>query len=275
MIVRVKNSHWYRETATAPFFGDFYYRGDHSLEGYLPNRPLTVAQRTVREVEGVARLLDLTPTSGARILDAPCGYGRHLLEMRALGYDVSGIDLCSSYCASVNAALVAKGLPAAVKQAELNKLPWSDESFDVVMNLFFSFGFYPHDKTNQHVLAEFYRILRPGGRFIFHTDVNVPLIGNGKYSQPSPRRLEGGGRLFVHEKLNNTRQRLIGSWTIEQEGYRTKTVGYDMRIYTFPELEACCRRARFSSVQVFGSFDIADETYSDDSQEMIVIAYKD
>ncbi len=45
------------------------------------------------QVEGVLSLLDLEP--GARLLDLPCGVGRHSLELARRGYRVTGVDRTS------------------------------------------------------------------------------------------------------------------------------------------------------------------------------------
>ncbi|CAF4819188.1 unnamed protein product [Rotaria sp. Silwood2] len=64
-----------------------------------------------------------------------------------------------------------------------------DNEFDAVINMFYSFGFFETDEENNQVLQNFYNALKPGGKFLFHTDVNIPRILSGKYKEDETRHL--------------------------------------------------------------------------------------
>src|SRR4051812_36771157 len=53
-------------------------------------RPVLTEARTARELAFVQRHLGLQ--AGAKLLDVPCGYGRHSIDLAKQGYRVSGID---------------------------------------------------------------------------------------------------------------------------------------------------------------------------------------
>jgi len=267
---------WYKDHSRS-FFGDFYYRGDHSLEGYIPGRPMTVPQRTQREVDGIIRLLNPSPQE-TTILDAPCGYGRHLIEFRRRGYDISGIDLCDSYAKATSASLAATGLKAAVSVGELKTLPFPDAKFDIVLNLFFALGFYNRDSDNFRCMKEFARVLRSGGRLLFHTDVNMLAVYAQKYTCVSQRALESGGTLHIQEHFDKPRERILGTWTIVEPGATraadNDSRDYSMRIYDQREFERMALDAGFAKCTTYGSFDVRGETLTEDSPEMIIVAEK-
>jgi hypothetical protein len=50
-----------------------------------------LAERTPVEVDQIERLLALRPPQ--RILDLPCGQGRHAIQLARRGYEVTGVDL--------------------------------------------------------------------------------------------------------------------------------------------------------------------------------------
>src|SRR2546428_2156051 len=50
-----------------------------------------LAERTPVEVDQIEALLQLHPPR--RILDLPCGQGRHAIELARRGYEVTGVDL--------------------------------------------------------------------------------------------------------------------------------------------------------------------------------------
>jgi SAM-dependent methyltransferase len=121
-----------------------------------------------RDRREVARLLDILALPvGARILDVPCGQGRHAHLLAEAGYDVRGLDL-SEYLLALARA---RGTGARLRylRGDMRRLParWSG-SFDAVVNLFTSFGFFLDPSDDARVIAEFARVLRPGGVLAWH-----------------------------------------------------------------------------------------------------------
>ena len=101
--------------------------------------------------------------SDARVLDAACGIGTTTRIMSGdFGLRATGIDLSRS---NVNKATeLAKGLPAAAKPIDfvcgpVDSLPFADDAFDAVVCecAVSTFG------QQADVLAEFRRVLKPGG----------------------------------------------------------------------------------------------------------------
>jgi SAM-dependent methyltransferase len=105
-----------------------------------------------------------------KILDAPCGYGRISKVLARIGYDVTGVDISEKFIDI--ARTECKQCKFMV--ADLRELPFENESFDVVLNIFTSFGYFDTDEENEKVIKEASRVLRIGGLFI------LELI-NGNY----------------------------------------------------------------------------------------------
>ena len=94
-----------------------------------------------------------------RVLDLGCGTGNYTLELRERGFDVIGLDASG---AMVEVAR-AKGLNCIVGNAYT--LPLPDASFDLVLSVtMFEFIHEP-----EKVLAEIYRVLKPGGEVVVGT----------------------------------------------------------------------------------------------------------
>ena len=87
--------------------------------------------------------------------------------------------------------------------------------FDLVMNMFYSFGFFSTDSENRSVLENFFLALRDGGKFLMHTDVNIPRIITGRYRMDETRTLAQGGILHIQESYDPITKRMNGSWTID------------------------------------------------------------
>jgi SAM-dependent methyltransferase len=138
-----------------------YFDGHYLLE-YSPIFDLA------RDRREVARLIDLLGLpAGARILDVPCGQGRHAHLLAEAGYDVDGLDLSRELLARAKARGTGKTLR--YNRGDMRRLPakWTAR-FDAVVNLFTSFGFFLLPRDDARVVAEWSRVLKPGGILVWH-----------------------------------------------------------------------------------------------------------
>src|SRR3989344_3455024 len=103
MINKNKPSEWWDNDGG--FFGSQYMQGDDSITGYLPGKYESLEERTQREVNGTVRLLHFN--GGESIIDVPCGYGRHSIELAKRGYKVDGYDLNQEHLIEASKRMVA------------------------------------------------------------------------------------------------------------------------------------------------------------------------
>ncbi len=89
----------------------------------------------------------------ARVLDAGCGSGRTLLELRRYG-EVSGIELDEDA-----AAFAARRGPFEVRVGRLEQMPWPDGTFDLITCL----DVIEHTPDDVVTLRELRRVCKPGG----------------------------------------------------------------------------------------------------------------
>ena len=116
--------------------------------------------QTDAEVAFITRQLPLA--SHPSILDVCCGPGRHAIPLARHGYRVLGIDTSG---AQVSRAAAAAPTNAAFRTHDMRQLDSLNETFDGVINLWASFGYFD-DATNESVLRQITARLRPGGRAI-------------------------------------------------------------------------------------------------------------
>jgi ubiquinone/menaquinone biosynthesis C-methylase UbiE len=92
---------------------------------------------------------------GLRLLDVGCGTGHQLAELRQRGYEVAGVD--GSQDMLEHARVLNPG--AELRQADVERLPFPDASFDVVLCI--EVLRYLPDVSG--CIREMARVLRPGG----------------------------------------------------------------------------------------------------------------
>ena len=127
--------------------------------------PLFTLERDRREVSRLLEILGLP--DGARILDVPCGQGRHAHLLAEVGFDVDGLDLSAELLTRARARGTGERLR--YHRGDMRQLPseWTGQ-FDAVLNLFTSFGFFTDPADDRAVITEFARVLRPTGVLVWH-----------------------------------------------------------------------------------------------------------
>lgn len=115
--------------------------------------------------------------SNSKVLDLACGKGRHAVYLNKLGFEVLGLDLSensiSQACEFSNERL--KFLAHDMRES------FPKKSFDVVFNLFTSFGYFNDSKQDLKTLNNIKDALKPKGYFVFDF-LNIQYIENNLVS---------------------------------------------------------------------------------------------
>jgi SAM-dependent methyltransferase len=98
--------------------------------------------------------------AGDHVLDVAAGNGNATLAAARRGATVVATDYVDAVLAGVRARAAAEGLTVATCEADAERLPYADASFDVVLSTF-GVMFTPHQP---HAARELLRVTRPGGR---------------------------------------------------------------------------------------------------------------
>ncbi len=142
------------------------------------------------------RILD--PRPGMKILDAGCGRGEVLLACARAGAEVAGVDYSDAAVGLTRETLV--DYPDAdLRVGDVTALPWEDDTFDRIQ---FS-DVIEHLDPPQTVpaLAEFRRVLKPGGFLLVHTAPNRAFMNIGwPVTRPFVKLV---GHREIAEKVDN------------------------------------------------------------------------
>lgn len=142
------------------------------------------------------------------ILDLCCGHGRHSLELARKGFNnIYGLD--SSHYLIQKAKTQAKkdGLNIIFKEGGARKLPFKNDTFNYVLVLGNSFGYFETVEDDLRVLKEIYRVLKPRGKLLID-------VSDGEYLKKefSPRSWEWIDKNYFvcrERSLSIDNQRLI------------------------------------------------------------------
>ena len=148
-------------------------------------------------------LHDLQLTKESRLLDVACGSGGPaLFAANTLGCRVTGIDINESGIAAAQKLSETHGLQERIRFHRVdvsNRTPFDDATFDAI----FSIDAMNHFENREELLREWWRLLRPGGRFVF-TDATI-ITGTLSRDEIFDRSRSMGHFLFTpsgeHERL--------------------------------------------------------------------------
>ena len=117
-----------------------------------------------QSAEEADAVLDLLGADGPlRILDVPCGFGRHSAALHARGHEVTGLDLSADQL-----AIARERHPGPTyRRGDMRQPP--SGPFDAVLNLFSSFGYLPTPAEDLAALRAWHDVLVPGGQLLIDT----------------------------------------------------------------------------------------------------------
>lgn len=205
--------------------------------------------------------------AGSRILDVPCGQGRHSHLLAEAGYNVDGLDF-SEHLLRI-ARKRGTGRMLRYTRGDMRKLPakWAGR-FDAVLNLFTSFGFFTNPSDDAKVIEQFARALRPGGVLVWHggsrDGVMARFLARDWWHTSD-------GTMVAHERSFDPVSGILtidSSWrgAPRKPGHRTHRI----RLYTATRLAELCAAAGLIVEEAWDGF--SEKPLSRTSGEMMLVA---
>jgi SAM-dependent methyltransferase len=109
------------------------------------------------------RLIDFDGYRGQRVLDVGCGAGTDLARFVKGGAIGAGVDISPSAVVLARQNFAQQRLEADLHEADGERLPFADESFDFV----FAHGVVQYTANDKALVNECRRVLKPGGTAVF------------------------------------------------------------------------------------------------------------
>lgn len=242
-MTRARDAGWWTRAFRRSYLEAYAHRSDEAGE---------------REAAFVALRLGLA--TGALLLDAGCGAGRHARALARRGARVVGVDLSEDL---LRAAAARGG--ARFVLGDVRRLPLRDAAFAHAVSLFTSFGYFDDAGDRAH-LAEIRRALRAGGTFLLDF-LNAPRVAATLVPESERRSADNlfrerrrirAGRVEKDVEASDARGRVVDSWT------------ESVRLYDRADVEGLLEAAGFTVVRVEG--DLAGAPWSESAERLVVTA---
>jgi SAM-dependent methyltransferase len=237
-------------------------------ERYLSEySPLFSLESDRHEVSRLVELLALPV--GARVLDVPCGQGRHSHLLAEAGFDTTGLDYSDHLLKRARER--GTGPRLRYVKGDMRRLParWTGR-FDAVLNLFTSFGFFQNPADDVRTLAEFARVLRPGGVLVWH-GASRDGVMSGFLDRDWWRASDG--TMVAHER---TFDPLSGVLTIRVDWSDQAHTGerdHRIRLYTATRLTELLANEGLVTTEAYDAW--SEEPLTRGSSEMLLVAHKE
>ena len=204
--------------------------------------------------------------SGSKVLDMACGAGRHSILFAQHGYKVTAVDLSEKLIKVAKQTAAETNVKVDFIESDLRQFAIS-EKFELVVNLFTSFGYFEKDNENFKIIKTAFDHLKENGYFIldFFNQRYVETHLKNKSVEIIP-----GGLITQERKIENSRVKkfiTINKYEIEQKFFES------VRMFKPEELISAVVSTGFKVNEILGDFEGNSFNFST-SPRVILIAQK-
>jgi SAM-dependent methyltransferase len=249
------SSNWFEEWFNHPLYLELYSHRD--------NDEAARCIHTILSITG----LDLKKPSSLSVLDIACGAGRHALEFARLGYTVTGNDLSPYLLEEARKAALKSQLPLKFSCCDM-RLIAVNNLYDLVVQLFTSFGYFDLKEDDQLVIKNAYGLLKNDGWYVLDLLNPLHLAKNlVPYSQRS------AGELSVIEERAFNGDKITKSMSITSPFGETFTFNESVRLYNEGEIRAMLQKEGFTVASLAGNY-LGEPFSANNSPRMMIFSRK-
>jgi SAM-dependent methyltransferase len=216
------------------------------------------------QVEPLVGALELAGDES--ILDLCCGPGRFTVPLALRGFAVTGVDRSPFLLGKAREH--AAGQNADVEWVQQDMREFSRPgAFDVVLNLFTSFGYFEDENEDLAVLRNMHASLVPGGKLLMDLSSKEWV---GKVFQPvHAEEVEDGSILVERHRIEDGWERIVNEWILIR-GESVERFHFTHRLYSGRELRDRLDTAGFTDVRLMGGLD--GRPFDHEAERLVVLA---
>lgn len=225
------NSEWYKDWfETKEYLNVYQHRNEAEAEALVN----LIIENTMLPVN-------------AKVLDMACGTGRHSILFAKKGFDVTAVDLSNNMLSVARQKANAEKLNINFIRSDLRHFT-SSSKFNLILNLFTSFGYFETDEENLAVLKLAFDYLESSGYFILDF-FNVHYLEQNLVRE-SVDRIDNG-EIIQRRKIEGNR--IVKEIIINNNGH-SKNFLESVRMYDSDELRNMLTSIGFAIEKTFGDF---------------------
>ncbi|RMG28446.1 MAG: class I SAM-dependent methyltransferase [Bacteroidetes bacterium] len=202
---------------------------------------------TEAEVAFLIDVLGLTP--GQRLLDIPCGNGRHAISLAKKGYFLTAVDISEEFIRKLQASVQAQNLPVNIIHGNMVLLDLPSD-FDAAFCLGNSFGYVNHTHT-KHFVRKIANSLKAGGRLLIHSGMVAESIlpnfsPHETYELPDLT-------MDIHNTYVADGSYVISQLTYSRNGRQSEQHAFKHYVYTIGEIQRMLHSHQLETIGLYRS----------------------
>ena len=225
-------------------------------------------ERFAEAPEEIENVLRLTEPVGRNALDLCCGAGRSSIALARAGFQVTGVDRTAYFLEKARARADAARIEIEWVQMDIRDFV-RVEAFDLILNMFTSFGYFDDKEEDLKVLGNIFASLRSGGVFL------IDVMGKERLAKILQRTtsevLPDGARLIQRHEIFDDWTRIRNEWILVREG-RARSFTFHHTVYSGQELKDRMERVGFRDIRLFGN--LAGDEYGPDASRLVAVGRK-
>jgi len=225
-----------------------------------------------RNSQEASMALDLIENSAtlpknAAILDLACGAGRHSINLAKRGYtNITGIDLSPTLIREAKLTAITEGVSVNFKEQDMR---FFEGRYDLIVNLFTSFGYFSTDRENEEVILRAGKCLNPNGFFVIDF-FNAALLCEGVVAHDD-KVLPSGERV---EQFREIRHGRVEKKIIIYSNEGSNEFHESVRLFHLTDFERMFAHAELHIIRKFGDY-FGNPYDAGSSPRLFLVAKKD
>ncbi|MCK9425655.1 MAG: class I SAM-dependent methyltransferase [Ignavibacteriaceae bacterium] len=201
----------------------------------------------------------------AKVLDLGCGAGRHALLLAKMGFQVTGVDQSAKLLSVAVDEAKKNGLHAKFIKDDIRTVFFS-EKFELILNVFTSFGYFDRDEDNFALFANVEKLLSEDGIFVFD-------FLNAEYVKEN---LIPFSKNMIDDMVIEQTRKIEGNNVVKQivliQNGNRKNYRESVRLYSKKELFNALTKNNLSTEIIFGSY--TGDAFNEISSSRLILLCK-
>jgi SAM-dependent methyltransferase len=228
----------------------------------FPEKKLQIA------IEEIEKIVTLTGFQGNTVLDLCCGPGRHTVVLAKKGYKVTAVDRTPFLLNKAKERAQTEGVAVEWVLEDMRNFV-RPNAYDLVINLFTSFGYFDDKQDDIKVLKHIYQSLKPGGLCLL--DMTSKEILAKIFHPTNSEQVPDGSLIVQRHEIFDDWTRIRNEWILIKDGKAT-SFKFSHTLYSGQELKDRLLQAGFSKVKLFGSLE--GEEYGLQAKRLVAVGWK-
>ncbi len=225
-------------------------------------------QRFLDAVDEAEKIVNLVDINDSKVLDLCCGPGRLSLALADRGFTVTGVDRTEFLLEKARTR--AQSVDADIEWVRSDMRDFvRPESFDCIVNMFTSFGYFDDKSDDMKVLQNVFQSLKAGGSFLI--DVMGKEILARIYQPTTSQVLDDGTKLIQRHEVFDDWTRVRCEWIHIKEG-NARSFNFHHTIYSAAELKDRMEQTGFKDIKTYGDLDA--NPYDQNAKRLILLGRK-